>query len=79
MRAVVRTLSKRFMAMLEHECLQLETGRDPAPTSTPLTFYCVSEPSTGEPLASVWEVPLGTTAQDIERDLYLQLKRDGIF
>lgn len=77
---MIRTLSKRFMTKLELESLQLETGRDPAPTRTPLAFYCVTDTTTntGEPLAAVFEVPPGTVAQEIEQSLMAQLTRDGI-
>lgn len=75
---MIRTLSKRFQALLEREALRLETGRDPAPTRTPLAFYCVTDTTNGEPLASVWEVPLGTPAQKIEQSLLAQLTQDGI-
>lgn len=76
---MVKTLSKRFQALLEQECLQLETGRDPAPTTTPLAFYCVCDTTNGfEPLASVWEVDPRTSAQEIEQSLMAQLTQDGI-
>lgn len=76
---MIRTLSKRFMTRIEQESLRLETGRDPAPTRTPLAFYCVCDVTNdGQPLASVWEVDPRTSAQEIEQHLLAQLTTDGI-
>jgi len=75
---MIRTLTPEFLDRLDCANLRLEAGRDPAPTKTALSFYCVCEPSTGEPLASVFEVDPATSVEEIEAHLWGQLLADDI-